>query len=210
MVQYSGLRLTNPADKLPAISALAEILRRGNQQQYLAGLWGDSLLVDMCWELERPFPWIPQWRAPTWSWASVDGPITYHQGLYVREGPVEQRFQVVNAECSLADPSPTGRVLDGFVKLSCILVSVHLHPTINIKLVAGTEELYWRNDGRRMLKELRDLYIIPLVTVAESTKCLVVTPKDRGQPDMVRVGLAGGWKSLCDSWEKERRTVRIV
>lgn len=147
----------------------------------------------------------------TWSWASVDGPITYHQGLYIHHETVEQHSQVINAECSLAGPSPTGQILEGFVELFCTLVTARLHPTIKIKLAVGTEEMYWRTDGRRKFEELDDLYLIPLATVAGSTECLVVTPKDQEKPDVIRVGLACGWKSLCDPWEKmERRTIKIV
>lgn len=83
--QYTQRQLSFPADKLVAISALAqrfaEILRArlGKEPRYLAGLWEHNLSDSLCWYLD-PNTATPQRRAvayiaPSWSWASVDGEV---------------------------------------------------------------------------------------------------------------------------------------
>lgn len=77
---YSQLDLTFGADKLVAISALAQEWAELLQDEYLAGLWKFDLLRQLLWRMDftesiqrkRYFPY----RAPTWSWASVDGKVS--------------------------------------------------------------------------------------------------------------------------------------
>lgn len=76
---YSPCQLTNPSDKLPAIQGLAarmgSVLRLGS---YIAGAWEDTLLTDLAWFALFPGTGPKTWRAPTWSWASVDGAVQNH------------------------------------------------------------------------------------------------------------------------------------
>lgn len=77
---YASRQLTYPADKLKAIAALADVYKKRYNHTYIAGLWKESLLDDICWvvasegsneptrRLKRPI----DYRAPTWSWAAID------------------------------------------------------------------------------------------------------------------------------------------
>jgi hypothetical protein len=72
---YSRLEMTYSSDKLVAIGGLAKkFAQPGNR--YLAGLWSKSLIDDLVWFTSRRnlYP-RTVWRAPSWSWASVEGPI---------------------------------------------------------------------------------------------------------------------------------------
>ncbi|OCL08802.1 HET-domain-containing protein, partial [Glonium stellatum] len=77
--EYTKRRLSNGNDKLPALSGLASLYHRGNATPYLAGLWNTTLLSDLLWRTEISAELMPQhtqsYRAPSWSWASVDGPV---------------------------------------------------------------------------------------------------------------------------------------
>jgi hypothetical protein len=43
---------------------------------YLAGIWASTLAEDLAWKIDELCTSRPKlWRAPTWSWASVDGRI---------------------------------------------------------------------------------------------------------------------------------------
>ncbi|KAI6910074.1 hypothetical protein KC318_g3442 [Hortaea werneckii] len=54
----------------------ADLTQKGGQ--YLAGLWGDERIEgQLCWRVEKPRIRPTMWRAPSWSWASVDGPVSY-------------------------------------------------------------------------------------------------------------------------------------
>ncbi|KAI0096103.1 heterokaryon incompatibility protein-domain-containing protein [Nemania sp. FL0031] len=78
---YQIRKLSKDSDKLPALSGIASIYAAATDDTYKAGLWGRSLLHDLCWynywdyDDRRPLlvgkrPAHP--RAPSWSWASID------------------------------------------------------------------------------------------------------------------------------------------
>jgi hypothetical protein len=66
-------------DKLPAISGLAAEIANHNGGTYCAGIWWEDIVFGMCWALEggplskRSDPYI----APSWSLASVSGPLRF-------------------------------------------------------------------------------------------------------------------------------------
>ncbi|KAK5662513.1 hypothetical protein OQA88_8425 [Cercophora sp. LCS_1] len=77
---YSSRRLTMPSDKLVAISAMAKDAARRlhdpRPENYLAGLWRQNLARGLLWEMkDDPQPRPTCYRAPSWSWASVDGKV---------------------------------------------------------------------------------------------------------------------------------------
>jgi hypothetical protein len=77
---YSTKALTDKADKLVAISAIAEINQMSNADEYLAGLWKKDLLPGIMWRVEMtngPPPRPTKYQAPSWSWASVNCPVLY-------------------------------------------------------------------------------------------------------------------------------------
>jgi hypothetical protein len=75
---FTQRSLTDPMDKLPALAGLANVLTQSNGDVYYAGLWKSSLDLDLLWRrrvsayMESP----PRYRAPSWSWAALDGPIS--------------------------------------------------------------------------------------------------------------------------------------
>jgi hypothetical protein len=76
---YSRRFLTYPNDKLPALAGIAAHFSRSSRAKYLAGLWDIDLLGDLMWcsnrsGISRP---VAQ-RAPSWSWASVDGEVHHN------------------------------------------------------------------------------------------------------------------------------------
>jgi hypothetical protein len=80
---YSETLLTVPGDKLIALSGIAKRMKPSlNNDTYVAGMWRRHLESALVWHVKkhgkvdgspscRPTPY----RAPTWSWASVDGII---------------------------------------------------------------------------------------------------------------------------------------
>jgi hypothetical protein len=78
--RYCHLQLTNPSDKLPAIAGIAQLVSRTRPNaRYLAGLWSDRLAQDVLrsvshsYKLEPPLPLPATYRAPSWTWAAVEG-----------------------------------------------------------------------------------------------------------------------------------------
>ncbi|GAP91688.2 putative heterokaryon incompatibility protein [Rosellinia necatrix] len=71
--KYNLCALTVPGDKLIAIAGVARMFGNVRRSRYLAGLWEHTLLEDLLWYRsgdahQRPI----DYRAPTWSWASVN------------------------------------------------------------------------------------------------------------------------------------------
>ncbi|KAL0936934.1 uncharacterized protein CTRU02_209150 [Colletotrichum truncatum] len=73
--EYSKRHLTIPSDKFPAISGIAAIINHdGKMGQYLAGLWSNHVAAGLAWGRQNNIlAHPPSYRAPSWSWASVDG-----------------------------------------------------------------------------------------------------------------------------------------
>ena len=108
---YSELELTFPSDKLIALSGVTDEIRRCTGLKYYYGLWSSPFdqslfLSELLWSAPYPRsdrqpdrnaissqgPGKYGWgmRAPTFSWAAIDGPVTYrttfHDRLYRRNG----------------------------------------------------------------------------------------------------------------------------
>lgn len=76
---YTKRKLHQASDRLPAIGGIATEVARVTGDRYLAGLWQKTLLRDLMWST-KTCEWLSrptEWRAPSWSWASVDSPVTY-------------------------------------------------------------------------------------------------------------------------------------
>lgn len=112
--QYSSTKLTYDSDRLPALSGIAARQQQVTGGQYLAGMWRESLVAQLSWEVLRKKSRRPEWRAPTWSWASIDGEVGHFEledcNEYVR---------VVDAWTRPSGPDAFGAVADGELTLSC-------------------------------------------------------------------------------------------
>jgi hypothetical protein len=125
---YSECNLSFKQDKLVAIAGLAKIINDRSQVPYYAGLWADDILGGLLWLAKCPTLTHPGvHRAPSWSWASLDGPIQwpavlFHDrtvmrshitGLHVKgfgsAGPLEDRT-CVNVSKQITLSVPLGKV----------------------------------------------------------------------------------------------------
>lgn len=88
-MEYTNRWSTFPGDKLPALSGVARNIHNVTNSEYFAGLWMDNFLMDLCWERTgKPTEWEPPWvlpplyRAPSFSWASVEGQVFYSEDSF--------------------------------------------------------------------------------------------------------------------------------
>jgi hypothetical protein len=79
--EYSRRRLTFLDDRLLAISGLADRFGRNLNSNYFAGLWELQLPNGLLWRCTVPQTRPTNERAPSWSWVSVDGPVSCDIGL---------------------------------------------------------------------------------------------------------------------------------
>lgn len=81
---YTRKLLTFSTDIFPALQGLAQRFETG-MGEYYAGHWEKTLEYSLTWysgrhfsEPHRPRPQTPEnWRAPSWSWASVDDEVSF-------------------------------------------------------------------------------------------------------------------------------------
>jgi hypothetical protein len=88
--QYSMLLLTKDSDRLPALSVIVDDISRAIKDTYLAGVWQSNIIQQLGWvpttvsglsgcsTLRTISGKLPRvYRAPSWSWASIDRPVSY-------------------------------------------------------------------------------------------------------------------------------------
>jgi hypothetical protein len=119
VLKYSKCQLTFGKDKALAISGVAKMMRDILDDEYIAGLWRRNLEAQLLWQVQlarqadkspskRPMPY----RAPTWSWLSIDGviiPDRYNRG--------NMHIEVLDVQMSYHSNDTTGLINGGSLKL---------------------------------------------------------------------------------------------
>jgi hypothetical protein len=130
---YSLHQLTVPTDKLPALSGVASRVHKQMKSRYLAGLWERMLLRDLSWFCfrstltndadndaisVRPIPDV--YIAPSWSWASLQCPVTFTEEYDDKEA------EILEATCDVSGLNPYGVVTGGYLVIRGRLKAVRL------------------------------------------------------------------------------------
>jgi hypothetical protein len=122
---FSMRKLSYEGDKLPAIAGLAEVVSEARgDDRYWAGLWKSSLPKDLNWSrvpggriLDNPIR-SSIWRAPTWSWASIDCETSFSGSSDMMYGD-EVLIHDIIFESQLADQSaPFGALTSAKLTMS--------------------------------------------------------------------------------------------
>ena len=129
---YTACALSKPHDKLIAMSGLVKIIRRGLQDHYLAGLWKAALPTQLLWhvrgaELADCLPSCrPQvYRAPSWSWAAVDGRIM-PGSLTTNDECILITINEAHTE-PVSQGDETSQVKSGFIRLLGVLIPAEIN-----------------------------------------------------------------------------------
>jgi hypothetical protein len=136
--EYSKLSLSYKKDIFPALSGVARQMQPCRQDSYLAGLWRKSLLHDLCWtryvldENKPPRRRRRTWRAPTWSWASINSRVSYNM-LAAPEASdnlagsdIISVAEILDCKCVPHGNDPTGRLVSAKINLRSTLVPAKL------------------------------------------------------------------------------------
>jgi hypothetical protein len=108
---YTKLNFTKESDLLPALAGMAEHqmrLRPGDT--YIAGMWKNSLLEDLLFKNSRGRR--SNSNAPTWSWASWEGPVSF-----LWSGVPLPTLELSHFEYTYYGPSNVGRVSNARIRL---------------------------------------------------------------------------------------------
>lgn len=149
VTDYSRLQLTYPSDIFPAISGIAKNFREITAWEYIAGMWKETLIIDLIWTVKSPehVCRCEEWRAPTFSWASViekanGADIRVPQSIFdyrfmdvLRKGHEKNDSsgwstityaKVIEAKCAPTSDDATGQLSSGYIILAGTLVQAKL------------------------------------------------------------------------------------
>ena len=145
--RYSRCALTFGRDKLIAISGIAKEMRHAVKDEYLAGMWRNQLPDSLLWyiststasdntALGRPRPL----RAPTWSWASLDGPIEVLEP-FSDEDKQTLVTEIIDVHVDPLTSDTTGEVIDGRIRCFCRLYPATLYENPDYKPTESSAEI---------------------------------------------------------------------
>jgi hypothetical protein len=120
---YTGRKMTNTSDKFNAIASIAsevaQILKKSTTEvsaEYVAGLWSIDLSSQLLWSTYgselQPSP--KQYRAPSWSWGSVDDKISFWDSSHVTLGIHREMRSQIDLENKML---PYGLAKNGFLAI---------------------------------------------------------------------------------------------
>jgi hypothetical protein len=135
--EYSQRTLTNPEDRLPALSGIAAEFSGYFHGDYLAGIWESKVFEGLLWHQKTRFVYteptfsgevaysnhqLPRepYTAPSWSWASSSRSV-FHAD--VADCPALSEFRGCNIRLK-AEENVYGSVQEGILHLNCPLAKV--------------------------------------------------------------------------------------
>ncbi|KPM38281.1 hypothetical protein AK830_g8287 [Neonectria ditissima] len=141
-----NLDFTFVTDRLAATAGVATLLAKGCKGRYLAGLWEDSLVPDLCWAIMENGKRPDELKdVPSWSWGSVSGGLAT---LYCQSGlsdpNVTMAARVVKIDCQPDPPSLIGALTRGVLTLEGKVATGMMKPG-DIK--AGLSQSLTMTDG---------------------------------------------------------------
>lgn len=139
LADYTRRSLTKPNDKLVAIAGIANVVGECFQSEYYVGLWQKFLPQSLLWSPydEETLPNSPHratmpepYRAPSWSWASVESPISC---FICRETFLKYPIsQVLEINTTLVSPDKYGQVKDGHIVIKGPIKLAFVGPALDI------------------------------------------------------------------------------
>ncbi|EFQ36017.1 heterokaryon incompatibility protein [Colletotrichum graminicola] len=141
--QYSRCALTKNTDKLPAFAGVAKLFQDITGDAYYAGLWESSFLDQLDWRVYKPSKRVSsEYRAPSWSWASIDGAVRPFS-----LAPGSSFLPELNdVHVSVNGPGCFGRISEASLQLQGYLVPAIIYSSIKGQnaclLLGGTRQVF--------------------------------------------------------------------
>ena len=127
---YSARHLTVLTDKMTAFAAIAQDFQELLPTDvYLAGLWRSHLPLLLSWNsrIGGPCHRPEEYRAPSWSWASVEGQVIMPSWLdEPGQGRVEELCSLLDAVTHASDGNDKSHLSGGFIQIKGKLTQVNI------------------------------------------------------------------------------------
>ncbi|KAH6679264.1 heterokaryon incompatibility protein-domain-containing protein [Halenospora varia] len=122
---YTGGKLTFASDKMVAISGIAQKVSEESGDVYLAGMWRKDIELQILWCQVSPGRRLKrgsEYRAPSWSWASVDEKGYVYYSPKSEEVDYVYYAHVIDAKVVPAGKEPFGELVGGELKMTCSVI----------------------------------------------------------------------------------------
>ena len=182
---YTCRALSQEKDKLPALSGLARAFFNQFGDDYLAGLWKSTLVRGLLWgtgplsgegrkiDCSRP----STYRAPSWSWASVEGNVSTFAGPSNAASP--QPFENQYTELLDHDVRVVGFDVFGQVSWGMIVLRGPLNHIEHGMIVASNGHWKLFGDVGGIVKRVSIVLDLPLYSpLARNSDSTESTPLD--------------------------------
>ena len=196
VAEYSRRILTYSNDRLPAISGLAATVQATNGSDYIAGLWRSNLPHDLLWYSQTTgSPYFGEearvtggrhttYHAPSWSWASITGPVTFASS---KANPL---WEILAASTVRSVLNPFGTVTSGRIKVKGSIAEVYIEKRTHLNNNTQKDQVrhFAISEAHPTVKRLQEVVrpdVEPDTTELEDANasfCLLFGAEENGWP----------------------------
>jgi hypothetical protein len=138
-------KITKDLDVLPALSGLAQQMQKSGAGLYYAGIWASDLPYGLMWcpPSGSMYGRMVPYRAPSWSWASINFSGNIAESLYKRTTlipthPYRTICIIRDIQCTPSGKDPLGGISSGYLILSSLLFEA-THSLANVTSYGFTQ-----------------------------------------------------------------------
>ncbi|KFY28394.1 hypothetical protein V493_02954 [Pseudogymnoascus sp. VKM F-4281 (FW-2241)] len=173
---YSCRKLTFPEDKLRAVLGLAELFRGIICDRFVWGLWDKDLPAGLLWSVQATVP-IARLAAPSWSWASIDGELTFYIPSTQWGRPLRGSLEITCGNISLVDSvGPYGTRQSGQFSCRCPVKLVALLASARIEENEENPYDYLRHEPNAEVRDVRSNKVLGNATLDDDSLLQMSNP----------------------------------
>jgi hypothetical protein len=227
--QYTRLNLTFQSDTFPALQGVASIWQRPETGAYLAGLWRQDLVEGLLWRSQLSGSRPSEFRAPTWSWASVRGWIDWWPDFISEK---DKTASIMEVSTTVAGQEPYGEVTAGKLVIkgpclparlvyrgsdkfycpgNCVQLEGH---TVEVSVRPYSGDREWFPDLSNNVEKDSEVLLMQMIKIQDTERCIVhfLALKMKHSDDTLyeRVGCARTYSSEVLSAFRDQGQEKVV
>ncbi|EXJ67951.1 uncharacterized protein A1O5_08565 [Cladophialophora psammophila CBS 110553] len=121
---YGKCNLTYASDVFPAISGIASSISRASGDWYVAGLWKSDLHRGLMWtapDSTSSRADLREYRAPSWSWASLPATCTFFVRELIQDKPDASCMDIEDVVVHVKGANPFGEISSARLQIKAFL-----------------------------------------------------------------------------------------